>query len=270
MWLTWLADAANRTGYPVHEVAGWKGRGASGRPMYVCEGVVGHHTGTPATRTGDMPTLNILRDGHSSLAGPLSHLGLGRSGAIYVIAAGACNHAGVSSFAGFTSLNDKFVGIEMENPGNGKWTDAQLDCLPKLVTALLQAMGRSADRYASHRTVAQPAGRKDDPYGISDTWVRGKVVSRWATTAPPAGGESLPVLRRGDQGADVFALQKFLVRVFPSYARFSPTGNYGPQTTAAVRQSQANSKITGSDADGTIVGPRTNAALWKHGYRGAG
>jgi len=276
VWLTWLAASAGLTGYPVHEVDGWKTRGTKGQQMSELLGVVGHHTGTPAFRTGDMPTLNILRDGHSTLPGPLAHLGLGRSGAIYVVAAGRCNHAGVSAFAGRADLNDKTVGIEMENPGDGKWTPAQLDCLPKLVAALLKTMGQPASRYASHRTVALPAGRKDDPRGIEDAWVQAKVLDIWNTIPPatepdaaaPACSDDLPILRRGDRNEHVMALHMFMTRVFPSYATFKPTGFYGDLTVVAVREFQANSGVTGADADGTIVGRRTNEALWRYGYRG--
>lgn len=172
VWVTWLAEAARKTGYPVVEVDGWQSRGRG--QMRLVEGVVGHHTGTPSSAYDDedYPTLNVIKNGHSSLSGPLSHLGLGRSGTIYVVAAGACNHAGVSDYAGFTNLNDEFLGIEAESDGSGDWTQEQLDCYPKLVGALLVRMERGVARYASHRAVANPPGRKVDPTDISDAWMR--------------------------------------------------------------------------------------------------
>jgi len=176
VWALWLADAARSTGYPVIESAGWKTRGVGGRPMRLCEGVVGHHTATPAHLSGDYPSLRVVRDGRAGLSGPLSHLGLGRSGTIYVIAAGLCYHAGASRHDGFVDLNDEYLGVEAEHDGSGAWTAAQLDCYPKLVAALLRYMNRGVDRYASHRTVAVPAGRKPDPAKIADQWMRDRAL----------------------------------------------------------------------------------------------
>lgn len=173
-YIPWLVDAARMavagTGRQVIVAPGWQTRGHGG--MRVVELVVGHHTGTPDTAAGDYPSLRIVRDGRADLAGPLSNYGLGRSGDIYVIAAGLCYHAGASAYAGYTDLNDEAIGIEAESAGGGRWTDAQLLVYPRLVGACLHYMRRGVDRYASHRTVARPAGRKPDPTGISDQWMR--------------------------------------------------------------------------------------------------
>jgi peptidoglycan hydrolase-like protein with peptidoglycan-binding domain len=42
---------------------------------------------------------------------------------------------------------------------------------------------------------------------------------------------------------------------------------YGPQTVGVVREFQRRSGVTGPDADGTIIGPRTWAKLLEAGYR---
>lgn len=173
IYVQWLADAARSTGYPVAEVAGWRTRGHGG--MRVVEGVVGHHTATSDKAAGDYPSLGIVTNGRSDLAGPLCNLGLGRSGTIYVVAAGVAYHAGASRWAGFTDLNDEFLGIEAESAGTGSWTPAQLDAYPKLVAALLRYMSRGADRYAGHKDVCLPAGRKIDPVGIDTNWMRSRV-----------------------------------------------------------------------------------------------
>lgn len=185
VWPLWLADAARTSGYPVIEAAGWGTRGHG--PMQVVEGVVGHHTGTPARLPGDYPSLRVVRDGRAGLPGPLAHLGLGRSGTIYVIAAGRCYHAGASRHAGFDDLNSRYIGIEAENDGGGEWTEEQLDCYPKLVAALLRYMDRDVDRYASHRTVAVPAGRKPDPAKIPDQWMRDRALVHLAGGSAGAG-----------------------------------------------------------------------------------
>lgn len=159
IYIPWLADAARLTGYPVVEVAGWRTRGHGG--MRAVEGVVGHHT---ADGPGEYPSLFIVRDGREDLAGPLAHLGLGRSGTVYVIAAGLCWHAGASEWSGFLDLNDEFIGIEAESRGStDDWTAQQHDAYPRLVASLLYFMRRDASRFGGHKEVCLPKGRKIDP-----------------------------------------------------------------------------------------------------------
>lgn len=159
LYVQWLADAARLTGYPVVEVPGWRGRGHG--PMRVVEGVLAHHTANP--QRGDYPSLRIVRDGRGDLAGPLAQFGLGRSGTVYVIAAGLSYHAGASRWAGFTDLGDEFLGIEAESVGTrDDWTPEQRDCYPRLIGACLFYMRRDADRAAFHKEVCVPRGRKID------------------------------------------------------------------------------------------------------------
>jgi hypothetical protein len=184
IYVPWLADAARSTGYPVVEVAGWRSRGHG--PMRAVEGVVGHHTGTAQTAKGDYPSLNIVTNGRAGLAGPLCNYGLGRSGTIYVVAAGTGWHAGASAHAGFRDLNDEFLGIEAEHAGGSlPWPGAQLDAYVKLVAACLRYMRRGPERYVSHRGCALPAGRKPDPKAIDDGWMRNAVAKVLAGTSTP-------------------------------------------------------------------------------------
>jgi len=194
MMLTWLADVARSTGYPVVEADGWQSRGHG--PMTGAEGVVLHHTAGPAT--GDYPSLGVVRDGRPDLDGPLAHLGLARSGTIHVIAAGQCWHAGLSRWAGFTNLNSAFVGIEAESTGVATfgrydWTSAQLDCYPRLVAALLRRMNRPADRCCAHRECALPAGRKIDPAGIDMPAFRTQ-VTRYLVNPDRTTEDAMPTL----------------------------------------------------------------------------
>lgn len=172
VWPGWLADAARMTGYPVVEVGGWRTRGHGG--MRVVEVVVAHHTADGPT--GDYPSLRIVRDGRAGLSGPLSQLGLGRRGTIYVIAAGQSWHAGASSWAGFWDLNDEAIGIEAESVGTrDDWTPEQRDCYPRLCAALLHFMRRRADRCGAHKEVCRPAGRKIDPAYWHMPGMRGEI-----------------------------------------------------------------------------------------------
>jgi hypothetical protein len=171
LYIPFLVDAARLTGYPVIDVPGQRTRGHGG--MRAIEGVAGHHT---ADGPGEYPSLFIVRDGRADLKGPLSHLGLGRSGTIYVIAAGLCYHAGASRWAGFLDLNDEFIGIEAESSGvRDDWTPAQRDCYPRLVAALLYFMRRGPERFAGHREICLPPGRKIDPAFWDLPWMRQRV-----------------------------------------------------------------------------------------------
>jgi hypothetical protein len=275
----WLADAARSTGFPVTEVAGWQTRGHGG--FRVLEGVVGHHTATSAKAPGDYPSLNIVTKGRSDLAGPLCNYGLGRSGRIYVVAAGVAWHAGASASAGFHDLNDEYLGIEAESAGTGDWTDAQRDAYPKLVAAILHYIRRGTDRYVSHRTCALPPGRKPDPTGIIDAWMReaaGRILGNAPSSVtpvpsppPPAGAGSLPTLTYGMRNnAAVRRLQEWGQRRY-SYFPDSATGNYLDQTAAAIRDFQDRKGVRNGDGsvpDGRNVGERTKVALWSEGYRG--
>jgi hypothetical protein len=206
LFVPWLADAARMTGYPVSEVGGWRGRGHG--PMSAVEGAVCHHTADGPR--GDYPSMNIVTHGRAGLAGPLANYGLGRSGTVYVIAAGCAWHAGASSWAGFRDLNTRFLGIEAESTGHGDWTAEQRDCYPRLCAAICHFIRRGADRVCAHRECALPKGRKPDPTGIDMNQLRGTVA--WMLGDPGAriprgGGASLDPNAEDDMaGANGYTL----------------------------------------------------------------
>jgi hypothetical protein len=157
--LTDLADACRKSGLPVVEVDGWRTRGHgqfAGVNSIVC-----HHTATAKTAAGDYPSLRIVRDGRSDLPGPLSQLGLGRSGTVYVIAAGVAWHAGATFFP--RQDNWHSIGIEAEHDGLSPWTPEQRDAYVRLVAALRDHYGIPLSNIQGHKEVAKPLGRKPDP-----------------------------------------------------------------------------------------------------------
>jgi GH25 family lysozyme M1 (1,4-beta-N-acetylmuramidase) len=92
-----------------------------------------------------------------------------------------------------------------------------------------------------------------------------------ATAAPPTGPESLPILTYGMRdNPKVASLQKFLNAYpwKPALDVLPVTGNYLDQTRDVVKAAQAQMGVTGNDANGEIVGPRTNRGLWDRGWRG--
>lgn len=71
----------------------------------------------------------------------------------------------------------------------------------------------------------------------------------------------------GDRSEQVMRLQGFMVGHFPSYNPYEPTGFYGTATKAGVAEFQRRTGITGPDADGSVVGPRTLAKLREYGFQ---
>ncbi len=106
------------------------------------------------------------------------------------------------------------------------------------------------------------------PGGRAYSLIAGINTAAAEIVAPPAGHAVRDPLREGDTGPAVAALQRWLNAVFPSYSRIDlEPQRYGPATVAVVREFQRRAGVTGADADGTLVGPRTWAALAAHGYR---
>jgi hypothetical protein len=158
-----MTTIAERTGYPVR--AAWvPGHGPMGR----VEGVILHHTATPATAKGDYPSLGVVTKGTGKLAGPLCNFGLGRSGTVYLVTDGRAFHAGKGQWKGFTAGNSRFLGIEAEHPGvdGVPWPAAQFDAYCRLVASILHAIGKNTDWDIRHSLWARPKGRKIDTKGF--------------------------------------------------------------------------------------------------------
>jgi hypothetical protein len=159
--LTQLADVARKSGFPVVEVSGWKTRGHG--QMSGIETITCHHTANGGAK-GDAPSLAVVRDGRPGLSGPLAHFVLGRSGTIYVVAAGLCYHAGVSLRTAYT--NPHAIGIEAEAEGTGSssdWPDAQMEAYGALCRVLINEFGLSVSDVRGHKETCSPVGRKSDP-----------------------------------------------------------------------------------------------------------
>jgi N-acetylmuramoyl-L-alanine amidase-like protein/putative peptidoglycan binding protein len=263
--LTWLADVLYAAGLKVAEFEGWQNRGAG--DMGMMRGVLCHHTAGP--RAGNMPSLDTLINGRPDLSGPLAHLGLGRDGTFYVLAAGRCNHAGTGAWQSVTTGNSSFIGIEAENTGSpdDPWPEAQIDAYHRGAAAILARLGRGAEWCAGHREYALPAGRKTDPSFDMEAF-RASVAAHLSGTAlrlepipsrePDNGaGAGRPTLRRGATGAYVRQVQEKLgiaenpqfdaamearVREFQRIQSLVPDGIIGPQTWRALDEGCAGLK----------------------------
>jgi len=256
--LTWLPEVLEKAGLKVAEVEGWRTRGRA--EMGTVRGVMCHHTATPASAVGNMPTLNLLIRGRAptkkepkGLPGPLAHLGLGRDGTFYVVAAGRANHAGGGVWEGLDNGNANFIGIEAENSGlaSDPWPEVQMDAYQRGVAAILRHVKAGANLCCGHKEYAPK--RKPDP-SFDMPAFRNAVAALLDGKTPrppiPAKDDSdRPTLRRGDRGEGVKLLQTKL--------KLKADGVFGPGTEAAMRQFQRDAGLV---ADG-IVGPKSWAAL---------
>lgn len=163
--LLWLPQVLRDAGLTVVEVPGWQNRGHGDEGNVL--GVLCHHTCGPLH--GDLPDLDVLKDGRPDLGGPLCQIGLGRSGQYWMIAAGKCWHAGKGEWQGITDGNGHFIGIEAENTGETTgpradvWPEVQMDAYRRGVAAILKHIGAKPIMAAGHKEFALPRGRKDDP-----------------------------------------------------------------------------------------------------------
>lgn len=169
-WLHWLPDQLRAAGLTVVEVEGWQSRTyrPPNRPVpdYQPTGVLYHHTGTPGT-TGEFPTLHTCIHGRAAapgvepLPGPLYAVGIGRTGTVYMIAAGRSNHAGEGGpLGGITSGNRELVGVTLETSGTDPVPPAQVAAGRVVCAVILRGLGQPAARCWAHREWAP--GRKHD------------------------------------------------------------------------------------------------------------
>lgn len=164
MRLLWLPEVLRAAGLTVHEVEGWRTRGAdSYGPVH---GITIHGTGGSARRS-DAGEIDTLLNGSTSAPPPIAQLYLGRQGHWWVVASGTCNHNLVGwggPNAGYG--NDTLLGIEAaHNNRDDPWPAAQYPSYVRGVAALVAHKARgydvAVDRVAGHKE-HQP-GDKVDP-----------------------------------------------------------------------------------------------------------
>ena len=266
MYLTALASIARRTGYPVVERPGWKKRGRG--PMSGAKAVICHYTAGGAR--GNYPSMGVVQNGRPGLPGPLAHLGLGRDGTIYVIAAGRANHAGVVDMTSHS--NSYAIGIEAENTGRGeKWSDRQMDAYAKLCRELCDYYKIPISQVRGHKEVARPRGRKPDPDFNMDRF-RDMVRARKGTGGGGGGATSSggfttvgygTPLRKGVQGDPVGDWQRFLKSKGYDLGKSGVDEKFGDTVDKHTRDWQKKNKL---GVDG-VVGPASWGLAKKQGLK---
>lgn len=170
-----LADHLTRRGLATEVVAGADTRGAA--TLYP-RGGVAHWTAGP--KTGDRPSLHVCIYGRSDLPGPLCHVFLTRAGTCVVVATGRANHAGAGGWKGITG-NSSVFGVEAEDDGDGRWTDAQRAVYPLLMAALAELGGYSWNMICGHNEWAPT--RKVD-IGSWSARLREEAAAVWLLDRP--------------------------------------------------------------------------------------
>lgn len=141
----WSSKYLNQTKY--------KGGPNSNHPKFI----VLHGTG--GDRGGDLSVLRGLTSRQVSVQFYITQVGE----IFYLVSIDRVAwHAGVSSYAGVTSLNDDSIGIELENRPGEKWTEAQLDSLDNVIRWIDNTLHKKLP-IVTHKMVAMPRGRKVDP-----------------------------------------------------------------------------------------------------------
>jgi len=259
--LIWLPDVLLKAGLKVALVDGWEERGRG--DIRQVKGVMCHHTAGP--RNGNMPSLQTLREGRrldngTWLKPPLCHLGLGRDGTYYIVAAGRANHAGrpdPGGWRGITTANSNMIGIEAEHVGRDgvAWPEIQMEAYRHGVAAILKHLGLNEMNCCGHKEYA--ASRKSDPsFDMQD--FRRNVAAIMQANLPsveqipleepeivPGETQKRPTLRRN--------MNNEYVKLVQNRLGLPATGLFDGVTEAAVRHFQKTAKLV---PDG-IVGPIT-------------
>lgn len=183
-----IERAVKRSGLEVVWVGDWESRGRG--TMRGVQTVTLHHTATPRSfkRSTEYPTINVVKNGRSDLPGPLAQLGLGRTGVVFVFAAGISNHAGRSRSSSMT--NPYAIGIEAEGAMED-WPKEQYEAYLKLVRALLDEFDLSESRALRHAETCSPPGRKNDASFNGNTF-RQRLKSTTTGGRPPVPKPTTP------------------------------------------------------------------------------
>jgi hypothetical protein len=188
MRVLWLPAVLRAAGLTVHEVSGWKTRGAD--TFGPVRGITCHHT-AGSRNSSDAGEINVLVNGRVGLSGPIAQLYLSRTGAWHVVASGHCNHnlpgwAGPNEGYG----NDAILGIEAQHSGDGEpWTDRQYDSYVRGVAALVRHKASGWDvtvgRVAGHKE-HQPGAKSDPSFDMNAFRARVRAeISTWEDDVTP-------------------------------------------------------------------------------------
>ena len=164
-----LADA----GLTVVQVDGWRTRHRPG--SFTPVGVLNHHTGASAAGWTSAKELEYARwmflTGRRDLPAPLCQIALGRSGVVYIGAAGRANHAGTARASGSVAAGDGnalYIGVEWMLSGTEKIPAEMMEAAVTLNAVLTEKVTKTSVRTISCHYQTSVTGKWDigDPDGI--------------------------------------------------------------------------------------------------------
>ncbi|MFI7355079.1 N-acetylmuramoyl-L-alanine amidase [Streptomyces avidinii] len=183
-------NALRNEGLTVVEVGAWRTHNRNHKgPWGPVHGVMIHHTVTRGTAR----TVELCREGHSALPGPLCHGVIAKDGRVHLVGYGRANHAGAGDSDVLAAViaekrlppdnetdtdgNRHFYGFECENLGDGEdpWPAVQLDAIARAAAALCRVHHWTSRSVIGHREW-QPG--KVDPRGFTMDAMRARIGER--------------------------------------------------------------------------------------------
>jgi hypothetical protein len=175
-------------GLTLVEEGNWQNHNRNSKgPWGPVNGVMIHHTVTQGTTA----TVRIVRDGYSTLPGPLCHGMIAKDGRVHLVGYGRANHAGLGDpdvlaavIAEKAPPTDNEATVD-ENLGDGKdpWPAAQLLAIEQVSAAICRHHGWSARSVIRHLDW-QPG--KVDPRGIDWAAMQARISKRLGGDKPTA------------------------------------------------------------------------------------
>lgn len=200
---TGLADRLRKAGLTVKETDGWKSRANSQGSSFFPRGAVTHHTAGAPPSAGVAPSLGVIINGRSDLAGPLANVYMDYDGVVYTIAAGGANHAGSGGWRGLTG-NSSVWGLEIEHPGTSKLDEKRYELAARVQAACIT--GTAEAKMVCQHFEWSTAGKIDVATQLNPDDFR----SRVAFYLKHPGEEDEMVVAEGDNGSKVKMIQTAL------------------------------------------------------------
>jgi hypothetical protein len=168
-----LIAALRAAGLEVVVITGWLARGRPG--PFEPVGVLNHHTGASArgwTRLRELAYAKwMFLTGRPDLPAPLCQIALGRSGVVYIGAAGRANHAGTARASGTVAAGDGntlYHGVEWMLSGTEPIPAEMMEAAVLLNAVLTEKQTRTSVQTISCHYGTSVTGKWDigDPAGV--------------------------------------------------------------------------------------------------------
>jgi N-acetylmuramoyl-L-alanine amidase len=156
-------------------------------------------------------------------------------------------HAGRSHWRGMDQVNNRSIGIELENPGHEfgyiPFTEGQMASLLVLSKELMSRYPIEPRNIIGHSDVAPE--RKEDPGELFDwEWLARRGVGLWPEL-PAMVPE--PLFQKGDSGVSVLSMQE---RLEEYGYNINVSGQFDEQSEFVIRAFQRHFGLKGSEIDG--------------------